>query len=76
MRYSRYNTENMLKIINIIAKEKETMCAPRFVMWVMLLWVAMSLCYDTHICFNAGAPEKPRFDFNITTNLKTFLIFT
>ena len=31
MRYSRYNTENMLKIIKIIAKEKETMCATRFV---------------------------------------------
>ena len=52
------------------------MCAPRCVIWVMLLWVAMSRCYDTYVCFDAGAPEKPRFDFRITTNLKTFLIFT
>ena len=66
----------MLKIIKIIAKEKETMSEPRFVLWVMLLWVAMSRCYDTYVCFDAGAPAKPRFDFNITTNLKTLLIFT
>ena len=76
VRYSRYNTEHMLKLIKIIAKEKETMCAPHFIIWVRLLWVAMTRCYDTHVRFVAGAPEKPRFDFNITTNLKTFLIFT
>ena len=43
MRYSCYNTENMLKIIKIIAKEKETKCATRF---VIMGHVAMG-CYVT-----------------------------
>ena len=65
----------MLKGIKIIAKEKETKCAPCFVIWVMLLWVATSCCYDMLICFDAGVTEKPRFDLNIITILKTFSIF-
>ena len=44
--------------------------------WVRLLRVAMSHCYDTDIYFDAGATEKPRLDLNTIPNLKTLLIFT
>ena len=61
VRYSRYNTENVSNNSKIIAQEKETMCAPRCVIWVMLLRVTVSRCYDTDLRFDAGSSEKPRF---------------
>ena len=75
VRYSRYNTEISSNNIKIIAQEKETMCALRCVIWVMLLWVAMSHCHDTDICFDAGASEKPIFYLYFIANVQTLLIF-
>ena len=51
------------------------MCVPCCIMWVRLLRVAMSRCYDMDVCFDAGVTEKPRFYLNFITNLKTLLIF-
>ena len=35
----------------------------------------MSCCYDTDVCVDTGASEKPIAYLNVITNLQTLLIF-
>ena len=47
----------------------------RFVKWVMLLWVAISRCYDTNVCFDAGSTEIQVFHLHFEADLDIYLIF-
>ena len=44
-------------------------------MCVMLLWVAMSCCYNMDVCFEAGRTENHKLHPNFRINLSTFLVF-
>ena len=41
-------------------------------MCVMLLWVAMSCCYNMDVCFEAGRTENHKLHLNFRINLSTF----
>ena len=59
MHYSLFDTDNTLKRIEIKAKDKDTLCVPRFVIWVKLIWVATSRCYEMDVCFRCWPSRTP-----------------
>ena len=50
------------------------MCAPRFVIRVMLQWVAMSRSYDLKVFLHAGGTEHHILHLNFTTYRETLRI--
>ena len=58
-----------------LAPERGTMCVPLCVMWVMLLWVAMSCCYNMDVCFEAGRTENHKLHPNFRINLYFFSMY-
>ena len=59
-------------------QEKKTKNAAHFVMLVMLvmlLWVPMTFCYETDVCFHAGSTGKHKLHPNFKRHLKSVLLF-
>ena len=62
----------VIHIITRVTYQKETMCEPRFVTRVMLLWVATSCCNDLPVCFDDRRTENRKLYPNFKTNPKTY----
>ena len=57
-----------------VMTENGTKFAPRFVVWVMLLWAATLRCYNMDVCFDAGGTENHLLHLNFLADLVILLI--